>query len=196
MKDQVVFDGLRIDQAKYGLGVYATKSFAADEFVGQVHGSVICDPDHSSEYCIALTDRVCLEPVAPFRFLNHSCEPNCILWQLEVEDIRAVSSAPSPGGDAQPIIAGEQLTIDYASAPERDPRHCGSPTCRGWIVDEHELKNLPEQGPQRPTARPSRSRSAHLRVLPGVGRELLSTSGSPESLFDCLAFPARGGRAG
>ena len=86
MKDQVVVDGLRIDQAKYGLGVYATRSFVAEETVGQVHGSVICDPDHSSEYCIALTDRVCLEPAAPFRFLNHSCEPNCILWQLEVED--------------------------------------------------------------------------------------------------------------
>jgi hypothetical protein len=152
LKDQVVFDGLRIDQAKYGLGVYATRGFAADEFVGQVHGSVICDPDHSSEYCIALTDRVCLEPVAPFRFLNHSCEPNCILWQLEVEDHHGEFVGTELWVETlKPIVAGEQLTIDYAwPAGGAIPCLCGSPTCRGWIVDEHELKDLPEPGPQRP----------------------------------------------
>ena len=152
MKDQVVVDGLRIDQAKYGLGVYATRSFVAEETVGQVHGSVICDPDHSSEYCIALTDRVCVEPAAPFRFLNHSCEPNCILWQLEVEDDHGEFVGTELWVETlKPIVAGEQLTIDYAwPAGGAIPCLCGSPTCRGWIVDELELKNLPDQGPPRP----------------------------------------------
>ena len=27
-----------------------------------------------------------LEPDAPYRYVNHSCEPNCELYQIDIED--------------------------------------------------------------------------------------------------------------
>jgi SET domain-containing protein len=41
------------------------------------------------------------------------------------------------------IMPGEELTIDYAWPADRGAKClCGSPQCRGWIVDPAELHLL------------------------------------------------------
>lgn len=139
-----IVGGIRVGAAKYGMGVYATESFATEHLVGQVHGHIICDPDYGSDYCIDLPGICSLEPVAPFRYLNHSCSPNCRLVQYEVEDEDEIVGAEIWLETVRPIVENEQLTIDYAW-PASGAILCGceSPNCRGWIVAEEELDQLP-----------------------------------------------------
>ncbi len=66
-----------------------------------------------------------IDPVPPFKFLNHSCEPNAgIRGKIRLYAMR----------DIKP---NEELTIDYSSV-EADPRwemkcNCGSKKCRKKI---------------------------------------------------------------
>lgn len=104
-----------------------------------VTGEVIDDEHYSSSYCIDLGDTFSLEPGEPFRYLNHSCEPNCCLVYLEEDEPPAEIWLET----IRPIAAGDQLTIDYAwPANAAIPCGCGARRCRGWIVDPAELKQL------------------------------------------------------
>ncbi len=63
----------------------------------------------------------------PYRYFNHSCEPNCGLNPaLDLVTIREVAT-------------GEELTWDYSTSMlERDWQmtcHCGKPSCRKRIGD-------------------------------------------------------------
>lgn len=74
----------------------------------------------------------------PADFINHSCEPNCLL----------------SGGvilvAARDIEAGEEITYDYATSDGSDYDEfecvCGSPCCRGkitgndWMLPELQLR--------------------------------------------------------
>lgn len=67
----------------------------------------------------------------PYRYFNHSCEPNCGLNpSLELVTIRSVN-------------AGDELTWDYSTSMlERDwqmPCSCGKATCRKLIGDFDKL---------------------------------------------------------
>ena len=122
-----------------GCGVFARLTLGREEVIGQVLGTVITDPEYSSRTCIDLGQSLSLEAIRPFRYLNHSCDPNCELFQWdEPRDppqlwLQAV----------RPIDAGEELTIDYAwHADAAILCFCGSPVCRGWIVDNCELRLL------------------------------------------------------
>jgi SET domain-containing protein len=82
-----------------------------------------------------------LVPKAPFRFLNHSCRPNCELFDWEDD-----KPDPKTGvkdlylGVIRKVKAGAELTIDYSwPADFAIPCHCGSKKCRGYIVAEEEL---------------------------------------------------------
>jgi len=85
-----------------------------------------------------------LEPEPPFRFVNHSCEPNC---EFDWFDL-----VPEGGSQAvrrvylialREIKPGEELTIDYNwSAEGAIACRCGAPTCRGWIVDPDQLARV------------------------------------------------------
>lgn len=59
------------------------------------------------------------------RFINHSCEPNCMGYGIDFEIA------------IRDIYPGEELTNDYMSLnPFPDERfhcQCGSPECRHWI---------------------------------------------------------------
>lgn len=106
--------GVCVGPSAYGLGVYSTKSFSACELIGPIRGTVIDDPDYESAYCMELGRHAALEPEAPFRFVNHSCQPNCEIRELETD-----SDGPLPDAGQLwlevlcDIPAGEQLTIDY-----------------------------------------------------------------------------------
>jgi len=71
--------GVRIDKTPYGLGVFAFAFIPKGTPIARVSGRIIQDADYSSDYCIDAGGDKVLEPEPPFRYLNHSCEPNCQL---------------------------------------------------------------------------------------------------------------------
>lgn len=137
---------VEIRPTPYQWGVFARTAFCEGDVVGLVEGPVVYGADYCSAYCMELNDECSVEPVAPFRYLNHSCEPNCqiagddfpvgknkFVERLFIEVIRDIS-------------AGDQLTIDYAWPADMAVRcMCLSPQCRGWIVDmaEQHLIRVP-----------------------------------------------------
>ncbi len=144
MNMDTAVEGIRVGAAKFGKGVYATKSFAVEEIVGQVQGQVVHDSDHASDYCIDLFPDCSLEPAAPFRYVNHSCSPNCQLVHYDIEDEGRIVGAEIWLETTRTIAVDEQLTIDYAwPASAAIPCGCGSEDCRGWIVCTEELNRLP-----------------------------------------------------
>lgn len=135
--------GVEVRPTAVGQGLFARRRFAAEVIVGEIIGDVVDDEDYGSDYCMHLDGDAKLEPEAPFRYLNHSCEPNCelVLWKSRQR-----------GGRRYPrlwlqtlrsVAAGEELTIDYAwPADAAIPCQCESPRCRGWIVGEEDMPTL------------------------------------------------------
>ncbi len=133
-----------VEPARHGLGVFARRHFSANRYVGRIRGKTVADPDYSSSYCMDLGDDLSLEPTAPFRYLNHSCSPNCLLVLLRVEyEDGSPTETEIWLEAARDILPGEELTIDYGwPAPSAIPCDCGSPNCRGWIVAEESLEAI------------------------------------------------------
>lgn len=136
---------LRVDDTPVGKGVFTEQAIPAWVVVGEITGDVTEDEDYDSEYCFDVGDGQTLEPDAPFRFLNHCCEPNCEFDYF---------SAPDESGrfyrkraflvTLREILAGEELTIDYNWPAEDAIRcGCGSLKCRGWVVCEDSLDEVP-----------------------------------------------------
>ena len=146
--------GVRVAPADIGQGVFATRDFQAEEMIGSVEGEIIDDPRYGSNYCMELDERRSLEPAAPFRFLNHSCQPNCELVVGEVEEADGTPAGVEMWVETlSGIRRGEQLTIDYAwPADSAIPCECGSPDCRGWVVAANQLDRLPRACGGRPVA--------------------------------------------
>ena len=79
-----------------------------------------------------------IEPGAPFRFLNHCCEPNAEFASDEVSKRNQIPDLYVYACKA--ISAGEQILIDYQwPAHYAIPCECGSKNCRGWVVCDEEL---------------------------------------------------------
>ncbi len=129
----------RVGENHLGRAVYATTAFEPGEVVGAVQGTVIDDPEYTTNYCIDLGGNFSLEPRPPFRFVNHCCSPNCELLLVD----------PPPGSrrkvpsvvlqTRKRIRPGEELSIDYSwPAHAAIPCQCGSRWCRGWVVAKTE----------------------------------------------------------
>ena len=141
--------GVRVGPSAFGLGVFSLRSFSAREVVGPIEGQIFDGDEYESDYCMALGENSALEPDAPFRFLNHSCQPNCSLLEYEVEYDDGTDGSELWLAVETDIEPGEQMTIDYGwPAESAIPCGCGSPECRKWIVAAEELG-------QWRTARPS-----------------------------------------
>lgn len=135
---------VRVGRTRVGKGVFSQRRYAAQAAIGRIEGEVIDDSNYESDYCFDLEDGRRLEPVSPFRFVNHSCEPNCAFDFCDV---------PASGGAdverqvhlfaLREIKPGEELTIDY-NWPARSsiPCRCQAETCRGWIVAPSQLEKL------------------------------------------------------
>jgi hypothetical protein len=133
-----------VKKSKIGLGAFAARNFRKHQTIGEVTGCFILGDDYDPHYSVDMGDAGSLDPDAPFRYLNHSCDPNCQLIEWTNYNYR----------DGRPrlwvwslrtIRIGEELTIDYAWPAEDLVRcRCGSHKCRGWIVDKRELKLLPK----------------------------------------------------
>lgn len=111
------------------------RSFAVHEIVGQVQGTVIDDAEYESDYCMEIGDHSALEPAPPFRYLNHSCRPNCALIEMQVEYEDGTGGPELWLKVERDIAPGEQMTIDYAwPVAHATPCSCGCHNCRKWIV--------------------------------------------------------------
>lgn len=135
---------VRVKPSPIGKGVYACQDFRPGDQIGPVCGRVIDDPQYGSSYCIDLGHERSLEPHTPFRYLNHGCEPNCQLVVYDIEnEANEVIDQEVMVEVLRPIQAGDQLLIDYAWPIEAAiPCLCGSPKCRGWVVDQTLLGEL------------------------------------------------------
>lgn len=141
--EKLALTNVRVADTECGFGVFAKRDFPEAAIVGEITGEIIVDAEYGSDYCLHLGGPRHLEPSAPFRFLNHSCEPNC-----EFDWFVAPGEIP---GDKKPrmrvfvstieeIREGEQLTIDYNwPADVAIPCLCGTESCRGWVVCPEEL---------------------------------------------------------
>jgi hypothetical protein len=118
------------DAGAKGKGVFATAKFGAGDLVIDFQGKEewIWDiPEALWQYTFQVDyDRYILpEKDSPGWYLNHSCEPNCVI--LGRTRIVALST----------IEPGEELTIDYSTNVGWDgfvmECHCGSLDCRGVI---------------------------------------------------------------
>ncbi len=140
---------VRVGQTPYGRGVFARRRFASGDVIAEIRGQVIDDPDYGSDYCIDLGTGEVLEPDAPLRFLNHSCQPNCeVTGRTTWDDEKGALQHATWLKALTAIVVGEQLTIDYAwPSTAAIPCLCGSPGCRGWIVDPEQLEELLQAHP-------------------------------------------------
>jgi len=138
------YKSVRIGRTRVGSGVFARRRYQAAAIIGEILGDVIDDPDYGSRYCMSIGGGRVLEPQAPFRYVNHSCEPNC---EFDWFDL-------TPPGSSQArrrvfllalreIKPGEELTIGYNWPAEMAiPCRCGAATCCGWIVAPDQLAAL------------------------------------------------------
>ncbi|KAJ2160356.1 histone methyltransferase set1 [Coemansia sp. RSA 552] len=64
------------------------------------------------------------------RFINHSCEPNCIARTIVADGTKRIVIYAS-----HDIQVGEEVTYDYKFPPEdvKIPCLCGAPNCRGYL---------------------------------------------------------------
>jgi len=137
--------GVRVGPARHGLGVFSLRRFAAGQQIGRVCGTIIDDPQYESDYCMEIGEHAALEPDAPFRYVNHCCQPNCAL--VEVAPAPSHEESPAAGElwltAIRSIPAGAELTIDYGWPAETAiPCDCRAIQCRGWIVAEEQRQQV------------------------------------------------------
>jgi hypothetical protein len=140
-------EGVRVSPSAYGLGVFSLHPFHSQQLISRIQGEVHDDPTYESEYCMEFGRQLALEPAPPFRYLNHSCQPNCALVEVKVQTPRPTGPRTELWLEALVEIGtGEQMTIDYAwPASGAIPCRCGSANCRGWIVAADERNQVHPQ---------------------------------------------------
>ncbi len=152
-----------------GRGVFARRKLKAGMVLGEIHGEIFPVEPEDPSYCMELPSGRVLEPTAPLRFLNHSCDPNCELFYWFDED-GSLQEDRLWLQTIRSINAGDELLIDYCwPADAAIPCRCGVPGCRGWIVDPEELHLLmsrqaagttdPDAGDSVPPSQSESSRS-------------------------------------
>jgi uncharacterized protein len=130
--------GLRVVRSQIdGYGVIATKAFDKGDLVADVEGVLWHEQDDVDDrYSLVLDDGYFFDMVDQTRWINHSCDPNA-----EVQ--AGFDSDGKPWARIlaiRPIRVGDEISYDYAFAPEvSEPCCCGSPLCRGFIIDADQL---------------------------------------------------------
>lgn len=158
---RVRYDQVFVADSPNGLGLFTSVALAANRAVGRIYGQ---RKPHGwrSDYCMEFADGA-LEPDPPYRFINHSCDPNCVLIEWELSRGDELSGGEENNRDEEntekkneesttepvyemwlhtlrPVKKGEELTIDYGWDAEAAIKcHCQSPKCRGWICRIEDL---------------------------------------------------------
>ena len=146
-------EGLRVVRSSiHGYGGVATRRYARDEILCYGDGVLYrADDEFDDTYSLVLPpeDSGFGEPAywdltCQTRWFNHSCDPNTEVmarWDAEAQTVRAWWVA------LRDIEIGEEITYDYGFTAEvAEPCACGSPSCRGVIVDDdpENLARLPD----------------------------------------------------
>lgn len=139
-------DVVEIRDTHIGKGLFAVRPYPANAVIGEITGKLIHSKSYGSNYAFEFDDGVMLEPVEPFRYVNHSCEPNCEFDLIDSPDGTTNDSA-LPGRlyliALRPIETGEEFSIDYNWSAKHAIRcECGAVRCRGWVVGEEELPKI------------------------------------------------------
>lgn len=120
----------------HGLGVFASRDFAAGEIILPIDDSRVVDDEHPlrselgeySYHCDYLAGGVTVLMRSPERHINSCCDPNT--YVKTVDGVRHVVAR-------RPINSGEEITYDYIIDCHGGivwQCGCGSPRCRGTIV--------------------------------------------------------------
>lgn len=140
--------GISIRKTPVGKGIFARKQFRKSQVIGQMHGRLIQGDDYDPSYVVDMGKFGVLDPKAPFRYLNHSCEPNAALVEYPALD----SGEPSTMWveATRTIREGDQITIDYGwPADAAIPCQCGAAKCRGWVVDANQVRIIEQRERRR-----------------------------------------------
>ena len=135
---------VHVARSRTGKGVFAKRRFKPNETIGEILGTLIQDAQYGSDYCFRIGENTCLEPESPFRFINHSCEPNCEFDWFDIVSTGETAPRKRVLLFAMSVIKpDDQLTIDYNwSAAAAIPCRCQAASCRGWVVDINQSENL------------------------------------------------------
>ena len=134
---------VRVLETHVGKGVFAVRPYPPTAIIGQITGDITLNPTEP-EYTFDFENGYSLEPYAPFRFVNHSCDPNC---EFEILDVPETDDEPAQRNlyliAVKEIQPEEQLTISYNwPADCAIECHCESENCVGWIVCETEIDQI------------------------------------------------------
>lgn len=137
-----------------GKGIATNVNLKKGDFVGYVNGPIKHKVNSSQKDSEDNPDWVgfkkdyWIDPQPPFKYINHSCEPNCGITGTKT--VRALRN----------ITAGEELTFDYSTS-EIDPDwvldytcRCGAKSCRKQIRSIQSLseKKIKSYLPYIPTS--------------------------------------------
>ncbi len=139
----------------HGYGVIATTPFYKGEILVVGDGFLWReDEDFDDEYSLILPGyeldsegnegpSLYYDLTDQTRWINHACTPNT---QVETSWDEKTKTPMAWWIALHDIEAGQELTYDYAfSAHLAIPCSCKSSHCRGLIVDEDELDDVPEE---------------------------------------------------
>jgi hypothetical protein len=116
-----------------GYGVVATRRFPRGSVVANVEGVLWRTGERVDDtHSLILEDGVFFDMVDQTRWVNHSCDPNIIVEA----GITRQGNGWAQLQALKAIAPGDELTFDYALAPEHKLRcRCGTKLCRGWVID-------------------------------------------------------------
>jgi SET domain-containing protein len=140
--------GIRVIRSPiHGYGVVATRDFSKGDVIVEVDGVLWQEDDPVDDrYSLWIDDGVYLDMVDQTRWINHSCDPN---GEIEAE-LDGQGGAWARVVALRPIQSGQEITYDYGFLAEQaEPCACGSPLCRGFIVDQEERHKLPKKRVKR-----------------------------------------------
>lgn len=139
-----------------GWGLFTTRYIRKDDYIGEFLGEIISEDEHLTRmkrrttaghaFIVQLKPKTfldCSRKGSIVRFINHSCEPNCIteIWNVK-NHLRIGAFATT---DLPPDT---ELSFDYRWERSNKPPtkcHCGTATCRGFLeVDIIPPKNTSE----------------------------------------------------
>ncbi|XP_059154742.1 histone-lysine N-methyltransferase 2C-like isoform X4 [Physella acuta] len=129
-----------------GLGLYAARDLEKHTMVIEYIGDLIRnevanrrEKEYESQnrgvYMFRIDNDVVIDATmagGPARYINHSCNPNCVAEVVDIEKDSKIIIITS-----RKIVKGEELTYDYKFDFEDDqhkiPCMCGATNCRKWM---------------------------------------------------------------
>lgn len=144
-----LLEGVEVYASKiHGYGGRATRPFKQGEIVCYGDGVIYReDDDFDDTYSLILPgedsglgEHFFYDLVDQTRWFNHSCDPNTEVmskWDPATKTVRAWWMA------LRDIAPGEEITYDYGFVADvAEVCACGSPKCRGLIIDPDEVSKV------------------------------------------------------